>query len=57
MANELNFDISEIKKLITDIDNNLDALHEKGEDIPCIEGNVRQMKALLNMLKIEFMDI
>lgn len=52
-----NLDIERIKKLLVNIDYVVEILHQEGKTIPCVEKNVVQIKALINLLKIECMDI
>lgn len=57
MIDKCEFNVNTLKQLISEIDNNIEALCEYGENIPCIEKNGKQIKALVNLLKIEFSDI
>jgi len=50
-------DIDRIKKLIQNIDESVKELYYNGKSFPCIEKNAKQLKAIVEMLKIECMDI
>ena len=50
-------DIERIKQLLLNIDHDVEILKQEGKTVPCIERNVTQIKALINLLKIECMDV
>lgn len=50
-------EIESIKQLLFNIDHDVEILQQAGKTVPCIERNAAQIKALINLLKIECMDI
>ena len=55
--NETNIEIEKIRKLIVDIDKSIDELWSNSGTFPCVEKNAKQLKAIMELLKIECMVI
>ncbi|WP_024832495.1 hypothetical protein [Ruminiclostridium josui] len=50
-------DIADIQRLIQKLEESVQDLVQSGNSIPCIKKNAKQLKVLVEILKIECMDI
>ncbi len=55
--NDTCLEIDKIKKLIVSIDESIDELWRNSGSFPCVEKNAKQLKAIVELLKMECIDI